>query len=272
MTVTSRLVAGWLLGLTFFVGFPPATEAQTDAATGEYVLGPADVIHITVFQNPDLTTDARVSETGTITFPLIGAVSVVGSTIAEAETAIARKLSDGHYVAKAQVTVLPTLIRGSQVTVLGYVNHPGRYPLETVNTHVSDVLSTAGGIAASGADTVFVIQHRDGQTIRKELDVDELFVKGSEQDEQVHSGDTIYLPREPEFYIYGEVRSPGAYRLQRHMTVMQALAVGGGDTRTSKYRFQAYRQDEQGAMHEIELKLVDMLEPNDVIYVPERLF
>jgi polysaccharide export outer membrane protein len=77
----------------------------------EYLLGRADVLHITVFENPELTTDVRVSETGTITFPMIGAVPVVGLTVPQAQSAISKKLKEGQFVAHAQVTILPTLIR-----------------------------------------------------------------------------------------------------------------------------------------------------------------
>jgi polysaccharide biosynthesis/export protein len=239
----------------------------------EYVLGPADIVHITVFENPELTTDARVSETGSLSFPLIGDVSVVGLTPSQASAAIARKLSDGRFVAKPQVSILPTVVRGSQITVVGEVNKPGRYPLETVNTRVSDALAAAGGVTTLGSDTVYLIQKRLGKEVRKPLDVTELFVKGSALDEQVQGGDTIFLPRQPLVYVYGEVRTPGSYRLQRNMTVMQALAVGGGATvRGSQRRIRVYRQDDGGKVHEIRLNLVDLLQPNDVIYVRPRLF
>jgi polysaccharide export outer membrane protein len=239
----------------------------------EYLLGPADVLHITVFENPELTSDVRVSETGTITFPLIGAVPVVGLTVPQAQAAIAKKLKDGQFVAHAQVTILPTLIRGSQVTVVGYVNKPGRYPLETTNTHISDVLAAAGGVNPMGSDTIILIQHHDGAETRKSVDLNELFVKGSLQDEQVHGGDTLYVPRESFYYIYGEVQKPGQYRLERHMTVMQGLAVGGySNERGSQWRTQIFRQDDDGAMHEVELNVADVLKPNDVIYVRVRIF
>jgi len=250
-----------------------ATEIRADERAAEYVLGAADVVHITVFENPELTTDVRVSETGTITFPLVGAVPVVGLTLPQAQAAIAKKLTDGHFVAHPQVNILPTVIVGSQVTVVGYVNKPGRYPLQTVDTHVSDAIASAGGVDPMGAETIILIRHQDGKEIRKPLDVTELFVKGSELDELVQGGDTLYVPREPLFYIYGEVEKPGSYRLERHMTVMQGLAVGGySNERGSKWRTQIYRQDEDGSMHEVELNGTDSLKPNDVIYVRLRIF
>jgi polysaccharide export outer membrane protein len=262
--------------LTAYVLVLAASGLQTAAAREgdtEYVIGPADVVHITVFENPELTSDVRVSETGSITFPLIGKLPVVGLNLSQAEAAIAKKLSDGHFVAQPQVTILPTLVRGSQVTVVGHVNRPGRYPLETTNTHVSDAIAAAGGIEPLGADTIILIANRNGQVTRKSLDVNDLFVKGSVLDELVQGGDTIYVPRERVFYVYGEVRAPGAFRLQPHMTVMQGLAVGGGATeRGSQTRFRIYRQQDDGTVHEFPLNLPDLLQPNDVIFVQYRIF
>jgi polysaccharide export outer membrane protein len=257
-----------ILAVALYAGMTPLYAEEV-----EYVLGPADVVHITVFENPELTTETRISEAGILSFPLIGDIRVVGLTLSQASAAIAKKLSDGHFVGNPQVTILPTVVRGSQVTVVGQVNHPGRYPLETVNTKVSDALAAAGGVTTLGADTVFLIQNHGGKIVRKAIDVTELFVKGSEKDEQVFGGDTIFLPRQPLVYVYGEVRTPGTYRLERHMTVMQALAVGGGPTeRGSQHRIRVFRQDDSGTVREVSLGLRDVVEPNDVIYVRPRLF
>ena len=272
MNVTATVRRHLCALMVFALGWNSAATLA-EGGSAEYVLGAGDVVHITVFNNPELATDARISETGAISFPLIGNIPVVGLTISQAQDAIAKKLGEGHFVAKAQVNILPTLLVGSQVTVVGHVNRPGRYPLQTINTHVSDALAAAGGVDAVGADTIILIQHRDGKEARKPLDVTELFVKGSQQDELVQGGDTLYVPREPVFYVYGEVEKPGACRLERHMTVMQGLAVGGfANEKGSERRTQMYRQDDDGKMHEVEVNLTDMLKPNDVIFVRLRIF
>lgn len=267
-----RLLALMIAALPIVMAWPGSALGADEPAV-EFVLGPADVLHVTVFGNQDLTTDLRVSETGTITFPLIGKVPVVGLTLPQAQAAIAQKLKDGHFVADPQVTILPTQIVGNQVTVVGHVNKPGRYPLQTINTHVSDALAAAGGVDGIGADTIYLIQHRDGKELRTGLDMTELFVQGSAQDPLVHGGDTLYVPRQPLFYVYGEVEKPGSYRLERHMTVMQGLAIGGYSIeKGSKGRTQIFRQDDAGAVHEIDPNLTDLLQPGDVIYVRLRLF
>jgi len=252
-----------------------SSASPASAPVGEpgYVLGAGDIIHITVFQNPDLTVDTRVAEGGDITFPLIGAVKVGGMTIAQAERAIAGRLEYGHFVRSPQVNILPTQIVGSQVAVLGQVNKPGRYPLATADTHVSDMLATAGGISADGADSVWLIGRRNGRMVRQRLDTASLFIRGSEADAVVHPGDILFVDREPMIYIYGEVQKPGAYRLERNMTVMQGLADGGGLTAKGTQRgIRIHRRAPDGHIIEITPNLDDPLQPGDVVYVRASLF
>ncbi|MET0378407.1 MAG: polysaccharide export protein EpsE [Spongiibacteraceae bacterium] len=245
----------------------------TAAETPEYVLTPGDIIRITVYQNPDLTTETRVSESGTITFPLLGSVRIATLSVSQAEKIIATRLRDGNFVQQPQVIILPMQIRGSQVAVLGQVNRPGRYPLELANTRISDILATAGGISPLGADTIVLSGTRNGRPIRKNIDVNALFVDGTELDEPVSSGDTLFVERAQVFYIYGQVNRPGAFRLERNMSVMQALATGGGVTaRGTERGLRVHRRSDNGKLQEFEPKLEDLLQANDVIYVRESIF
>lgn len=243
------------------------------AETPEYVLAPGDIIRITVYQNPDLTTETRVSESGTITFPLLGSVRIATLSVSQAEKIIATRLRDGNFVQQPQVIILPTQVRGSQVAVLGQVNRPGRYPLELANTRISDIVATAGGISALGADTIVLSGMRNGRQIRKHIDVNALFVDGTELDEPVSSGDTLFVERAPVFYIHGQVNRPGAFRLERNMSVMQGLATGGGVTaRGTERGLRIHRRTDNGKVQEFEPKLEDLLQVNDVIYVRESIF
>jgi polysaccharide export outer membrane protein len=240
----------------------------------EYVLGAGDIIRITVFQNPDLTVDTRVTENGSITYPLIGAVSVGGLTLPAAEKLIAQRLRDGGFVLKPQVNVLLMQIRGNQVSVLGQVNRPGRYPIEIADTKVTDMLATAGGASVNGADVVTVVGTRNGQPFRAEIDIPSLFLPdGIKADVPVQGGDILYVHRAPVFYIYGEVNRPGAYRLERGMSVMQGLALGGGVTlRGSEKRIKLNRRKASGEVEVLEPEMAQLLQTDDVIYVRESLF
>jgi polysaccharide export outer membrane protein len=240
----------------------------------EYVLGAGDIIRITVFQNPDLTVDTRVTENGSITYPLIGAVSVGGLTLPATEKLIAQRLRDGGFVLKPQVNVLLMQIRGNQVSVLGQVNRPGRYPIEIADTKVTDMLATAGGASVNGADIVTVVGTRNGQPFRAEIDIPLLFQpEGIKSDVPVQGGDILYVHRAPVFYIYGEVNRPGAYRLERGMSVMQGLALGGGVTlRGSEKRIRLNRRKASGEVEVLEPEMALLLQTDDVIYVRESLF
>lgn len=244
------------------------------AGEREYVLGPGDIVRITVFQNPDLTTESRVSENGTLTFPLIGSVPVGGQSTVAAESTIAARLREGGFVLQPQVNVLPLQIRGNQVAVLGQVNRPGRFPLETANLRLTDILATAGGISADGADVAIVIGVRNGKQTRREIDIPALFLYGEmANDTTLSAGDIVFVQRAPVFYIYGEVQRPGAFRLARNMSIMQGLAIGGGTTARGTVRgLRIHRRDDVGNLSIIEPQLDDLLKDDDVIYVRESLF
>ncbi len=257
-----------------------ATPAQVQPvppadAPAEYTLGPGDSIRIQVFQNQDLTLETRVSESGFITYPLIGAVKIGGLAISQSEARIAKLLEDGGFVIKPQVTVYVLQIRGNSVSVLGQFNRPGRFPLETTQTRLSDAIALAGGIMPTGSDTVVLVGVREGRPFRKSIDVPAIFMdsKSGTEDIPVISGDVVYVHRAPQVYIYGEVQRPGNFRLERDMTVMQALAVGGGLTPKGTQRhIRVHRRAPDGSIKEIEPKLDDPVQPDDVVYVRESVF
>ena len=251
---------------------PGIPEAGRQA---EYQLGAGDAIKIFVFQNPDLTVEARVTENGTISFPLIGEVKVGGMTISAAEQTIAKALKDGGFIQQPQVNIVLGLIRGSQVAVLGQVNRPGRFPLETTNIRVSEMIATAGGITVTtGADVAVLTGTREGKPFRKEIDIASLFVDNNLQDDiVVANGDVIFVQRAPMFYIYGEVQRPGSYRVERNMTVRQALAQGGGPTiRGTERSLRLHRRSADGKVEVLRPDMGDPVRPEDVIYVRESIF
>lgn len=239
-----------------------------------YLLGASDIIKITVFQNVDMTTETRVNDNGTITFPLIGSVEVGGLTTSQAEQKIASALRTGGFVLKPQVNVVVVQFRSRQVSVLGYVNRPGRYPLEDQNLRLADVISLAGGVSQLGGDQVIVTRLRAGKEERYMVDLDSAFVYNDlDKNFDLQPADTIYVPRYPFFYIYGQVNRPGQYRLERNMTVMQALSLGGGVTlRGTEKGITVRRRDVGGKVETLNIGLSDRLMPDDTIYVKESVF
>jgi polysaccharide export outer membrane protein len=232
------------------------------------------VLRISVFQNPDLAVDVRVSELGQINFPLIGSVTVGGLAVSAAEQRIEKMLRDGGFVLKPQVTITTVQIRSSQVSILGQVAKPGRFPIEIVGSKVSEMIAAAGGVLPGGADVVTLVGNRDGKPIKLDIDLPAILQSGrAELDVVVQNGDIIYVDRAPSFYMYGEVQRPGQLRLERNMTLMQALAQAGGLTaRGTERGIKVHRKDQTGATQILELKMNDPVERDDVIYIKESIF
>jgi polysaccharide export outer membrane protein len=284
MTVLSILrlrhrAAALLLGLAALAGFavPPASAQQpasAEAARDDYVLGPGDAIRIQVFQNPDLTVEARVSEAGVISYPLLGAIRVGGMSPTNVERLIGQRLRDGKFLQNPQVTVNITTFRSQQVSVLGNVTRPGRYPIETTGMRLSEVLSLAGGISPTGADEVVLVTSRSGKPIRLEIDLVDMFASGDlTQDPQMQAGDVVYVNRAPQYYIYGQVTRPGQYGVDRGLTLAQAIAKGGGLTlRGTDRGVRVHRRYGNKQIQILEPKLDDPIRPDDLIFVRESVF
>lgn len=323
------------------------------AEEANYLLGPGDVLKITVYNNPDLSLETRVTERGLINFPLVGELQVGGITASAAEKKIAGLLEKGGFLKQPQINILVTQFQSKVVSVLGSVYKPGRYSLdratnladllalvggvmpdgsdivtivgksgktdydlrnivgkgdgsqnvplsggEIVYVHardisvmgqvnrpgkysvvggvrtVADFLVVAGGITPVGSDTVTVTTVRDGKLNRFEVDIDSLFRVGDNAANiELASGDSIYVPRAPIVYIYGEVQHPGSFRIERNMTVIQALAQGGGPTvRGTQRNIKLHRRNDKGVVEKLSPALTDPVQPDDVIYVQESLF
>jgi polysaccharide export outer membrane protein len=249
----------------------PSPEPQ--AANALEAVGAGDMVRVTVFRNPDLTTEARVTDQGTIFFPLIGEVAVAGLTPQQASKRIADRLASGKFVVSPEVQLSIATVNSRQVSVLGNVAKPGRYPIDSVNRRVSDFVAAAGGMAAAGADTVTVVQVRNGQETKTDVDLAQMFRNGNlSANLELAPGDTIYVHRAPMIYVYGEVNKAGAYRLEPHMTVMQAIALGGGiNTRGTERGVKIHRREGNG-VNKIDARLTDEVRVDDVIYVKESIF
>jgi polysaccharide biosynthesis/export protein len=243
------------------------------AQTAE-TLGEGDSVRVTVFQNPDLSTESRVAADGSISYPLLGQVKLGGLSPAAAGARIADQLKRGGFLKNPQVSVAVTAVRSRQVSVLGHVARPGRYALDDTSSRLTDVLALAGGIAPTGDDIVQVMVNRGGKIAKMAIDVPVMFKNGDlSKNIEVHSGDTIFVSRAPVFYIYGEVVHSGAYRLEQNMSVMQALSVGGGlSPRGTDRGLKINRLMPDGSVRTLDAKLTDLVRVDDVIYVKESLF
>ncbi len=327
---------------------------MSHAQEPNYTLGAGDVIRVSVFNNPDMLLETRVSEAGLISYPLIGEVKVGGITTAAAEKRITNALESGGFLKNPQVNILVVEFNSKLVSILGSVLKPGRYPLsretsladllalsggvvpggsdiititnqagekkdydlskvgpnnvavqdmkmtggETVFVNsknisvmgqvlrpgkysivsgvrtVSDFLSMAGGVTPTGADEVTVITKRSGETKRYQVDVDDLFTSDDPAvNIELQTGDSIYVPRAPMVYVYGEVKVPGSYKIQKNMNLMQLISEAGGlTTRGTQRGIKIKRQNAEGETKTIKPELTDIVQEDDVVFVKESLF
>ncbi|MEY8878002.1 MAG: polysaccharide export protein EpsE [Leptothrix sp. (in: b-proteobacteria)] len=263
-----------LMSLLLAGALGSAAHAAPEVAAMDYVLGAGDVIKVTVFQSPELSLELRIPASGVVGYPLLGEVKLGALTVAQAEKRLADGLVAGQFLKQPQVSILVTQLRGSQASVLGHVVRPGRYTLELANTRLSDLMAQAGGLAPDGSEIVTVVGQRDSKPYQVRIDFRQLFTGGDPaQDILIHHNDVVYVDRVAQIYVYGEIQRPGALRLERGMTVLQALAAGGGPTpRGTQRGIRINRTEPNGLQRQITPGLQDLLQPDDVVYVPESLF
>jgi len=261
-------VAAFLWMLMVLVAWSPLAPGDED-----YLLGGGDTVNITVYDQPDLTTEARISQDkGTITFPLLGEVAVAGLSPEKAGQKIANLLERGGYIKDPQVALTVKEFVSQKIPVMGEVAKPGEYALMG-QSKVVDLISQAGGLKDDAADVIIVVKRDGGKSVKHEIDLLRFYAGDMSQNINVSRGDFILVPKMDTFYIHGEVKRPGMYRLERDMTVMQALSVGGGlSDRGSLSGIKVTRSNGDGTTKKIGVELTDKLEPNDVVYVKERLF
>jgi len=265
-----RRLRGKIIGWLALAALVMAAPAALRAADTDYRLGPGDLLRISVFGYPDLGIDTRVSETGNISYPFIGQIAVGGLSTAQAENLIATRLKDGAIVKMPQVSLLVVDYQSQKVAVLGQVAKPGQYPLDK-SSRVIDALAEAGGpVTGLAADSATLLR-KDGS--KQLIDLIALFNGDATQNPAVIGGDTLFVPKAPQFYIQGEVQRPGVYKLERNMTVSQAIAAGGGlTTRGSSHRISCKRRDENGVVQTGSIKSSDPVLADDVLIIKESLF
>lgn len=271
-----RLLKSSLLALAAFVLASNVAWAQAVPSTtaAEYRLSAGDSVRITVFQSPDLSIETRISEAGVVSFPLLGNITIGGLTPGQAEKKIADGLREGNFVKQPQVSIVVAQVRGNQVSVLGQVLRPGRYPIETAELRLTDLLALAGGIAPTGADIVTVVGKRNGKAFRSEVDLPKVFGPDRNlNDVLLQNEDVVWVDRAPTIFVYGEVQRPGTFRLERGLTVLQALATAGGVTqRGTEKGIRVHRKGTDGKTQVAQPAMDDPLRDGDVVYVRESLF
>jgi polysaccharide export outer membrane protein len=268
-----RSATALALALVLVLSLLPCAPACAQSAAEQEVkqLEAGDWVNIQVAGQPD--SQSYVGTDGRINVPLVGAVPVGGSSPAQAAERVAKALKDGGFFVDPQVSVVVTQPPGQLISVVGEVASQGRYPI-TARTTVVELLAQAGGLTEAAADVGYVL-HRDeaGHLNRYPVNLDVMAEGADAPPPNLSAGDSLLVPRAEMFSIQGEVASPGRYRVEPGMTVMQALARAGGVTeRGSERRIQVKRVIKPGQYKTMSMKASDPVKAGDIIRVKESLF
>lgn len=269
---------GFVAFLLASLGMPLVAQQPID-----YVVGSQDVLTITVWDQTDLSGKFAVEADGTFTFPLIGRVKAGGLTLREVERDLKQRLADGFF-RNPQVSVAIEQYRSQRIFVVGEVRQPGTYPL-TGDMTLIEALARAGSTTATASGEAVIVRRPPGSTTERPLlptqasgsevtriDIKDLQSGSLVTDVLLRDGDTIFLPRAEAVYVFGQVKNPGAYAIQKDTTVLQALSLAGGvSDRGSTARIKVVRLL-NGHKVELKIKLNDIVRPGDTVLVPERFF
>ena len=255
----------------------PAQSRAADNAS-EYRIFPRDILEIRVYDNPDLTQRLEVSESGEISFPLIGKIKVAGLTTPEAEGALGRSLSE--YIVNPQVAIL--VAQRQKIYISGEVNKPGAYEL-TAGMTVMEAIALAGGFKVqelNQQDQTIIIRGTEIIPVK----ISDIALKGDKTTNIfLKPNDQIVAPQRQKIYVSGEVKKPGAYELTVGMTVFEAITLAGGFTDFAAPNKTSVRRTKGGKKEVIAVPIAEILkrgdkkkditlESGDVIIVPETFF
>jgi polysaccharide export outer membrane protein len=258
-----------------------ATTAAAQSA-GDYLIGPQDVLTIQVFDQADLGGKYTVETDGTFSFPLIGRVQAAGMTLRGFEGELKKKLADGYF-RNPQVTVGVETYRSQRVFVMGEVRSPGPVAL-TGGMTLIEALARAGSTMPTASGELAIVRGKQGTNgpvipgQSEDVDVVRASIRELEggamsQNVQLHDGDTIFVPRAESVYVFGQVKTPGAFALvQRDTTVLQALSLAGGVTENGAMNRVKIVRLIDGEKTELKVKLTDLVRAGDTIIVPEKYF
>ncbi|MGC2300399.1 MAG: polysaccharide biosynthesis/export family protein [Acidobacteriaceae bacterium] len=257
---------------------PPIARPATPPES--LLIGPGDLLGITVLRESELDQRTRVLDSGEITLALAGNVAVQGLTPAAAASRIANRYRDGGFLLHPEVSVFIEEYATQTVTVLGQVVHPGTVHL-TAPRSLIDVLSLAGGLN-DYADRHIVIERGGKDGVRIHAFLPNRADDALNADVLVRPGDTVMVPKAGIVYVLGDVAHPGGYVMQNdsQMTVLQAVALAAGTARTASEKKVRLVRNVDGLTQSVDLPLRDMergrdpdvpLHPNDILYVPFSL-
>lgn len=266
-----RYASKWLFLLLLTASGLPAQAPES------LLIGPGDMLHVQVFDTPELEQHARVTDAGELPLLLGGSVRVSALTPAEAARAIEKVLLDGHYLLRPKVLVAIEEYATQKVSLLGEVKTPGAYAIDTPRS-VLDVLTLAGGLTEL-ADRKILIERCNSQ------EKIPYFVSNKPDTAfdtaiQIHPGDTLFVPKAGIVYALGDVGRAGGYTMTNNegkISALELVARAGGTNHSAVPSHAKLIRKDGDNYIEIPLPLsamqkgnrIDMpLQPGDIVYVP----
>jgi polysaccharide export outer membrane protein len=266
-----RVAAAGLFGVLILL-----LAAGVLAADDAFVIGPDDVLAVSVWDNKELDQVVTVRPDGKISLPLVGEVQAGGRTVADLTEQLNKLYSETTTGARATVSVRE--IRSRPIYFMGGVVKPGPIQL-TQDLSLLQGISLAGGLTPT-ADLESASVMRGDKRIP--VDFVKLVQKGDvTQNIKLQPGDTIVIPQADVVYVQGEVKTPGQVKFTRDLTILRAIAQAGGFTQLAAPNRVTLLREEDGKKSNTRVKVSDMIDepsrdiplrPNDIIIVPQRLF
>jgi polysaccharide biosynthesis/export protein len=284
--VTTVLRPLTLLLVAVLLAHGPAVPVSAQ----EYVIGSRDILKVTVWGQDDLSKEYPVDPDGSVAFPLVGRIQAVGLTPTAFAGAL-RAALEKDYLVNPQVLVSVKEFQSQKVHVNGEAEKPGVYFLSGPAT-VRDILSRAGGLSKTAGAHVLLVRGEGaraaaaqpaGPTSRR-LDVARVMSGDPSENLAVADGDSIVIPKGNTFFVFGEVRKPGVYALDKDTNVLEGITLAGGFTdKASPGRVRVIRTTPEGGQEVISVDINAVLKrgqrdraislrENDVVVVPESFF
>ena len=255
-----------------------AVAAGLPAQNESLLIGPGDLLHLLVYDTPEMEQRARVTDAGNIPFNFLGNVAVSGLTPEQAAEEIQHRLVAAGVMLRPQVTVRVEAYATQFASVMGEVQKPGIFEIDTPHT-VVDVLAMAGGLTPI-ADRHITVQRFGGSKQKVDYYYSNAGKAALSADPMVYPGDTVVVSKAEVVYVLGDVSKPGGYPISTNnskMTVLQAIAMAGYANHTAAVGKSKLVRETATGVQEIDLpvgamqkgKMPDIaLLPDDVVYVP----
>jgi len=273
------LIALWL---AIAAVAPSSTQAQQSAANGTsrpdsaLRLASGDLVEVSVYNVPDLATKARIGSNGDAYLPLIDYVHLAGLTAEEAQTLIQKRLSDGGFVKDPHVSLFVDHYSSAGASILGEVTKPGVYPV-TGQERLFDLISAAGGLTEKAGRSISIV-HRGLEDQPQSVPLSRNLSDHAEGNIPVYPGDTVIVRKADVVYVVGDVGRPSGFLMDNgQLTVLQAIALAGGTTRTAKMSGARIIRKGPAGMSETPVPLKQILEAkapdvpmqaDDILFVP----